>query len=283
MTLLDKIKSLLQLISVDPKLALRILIKRNTKSNWLSKKVVKEPFNGVIFNFDFSLSPMVKYMYTGSYEIETYLALKKFLKPGDTFIDIGGNIGYITALGAGIVGTSGEVHSFEPIKKYFNLLQNIANDNPSYNITPNNLAISTEEGESTITLNSSENIGNNSMVSNSMKEDHKGIEEAIKTTNITDYIAKNKLTPSLIKIDTEGYELTVLESLKPYILNSKKKPVIYCEVTPEDYIHSGKNIKDLADFLDSVSYSAFTMNDLQKNINILEVKNRIDLVFKQNQ
>ena len=45
----------------------------------------------------------------------------------------------------------------------------------------------------------------------------------------------------------------------------------------------GKNIKDLADFLDSVSYSAFTMNDLQKNINILEVKNRIDLVFKQNQ
>ena len=62
---------------------------------------------------------MVRYMYTGSYEIETYLALKKFLKPGDTFIDIGGNIGYITALAAGIVGKTGEVHAFEPIKKYF--------------------------------------------------------------------------------------------------------------------------------------------------------------------
>jgi len=282
MTLQDKIKSLIQLVIVDPNLAIRIIIKRNTRNNWLNKKEIKESFKGIVFNFDFSLSPMVKYMYTGSYEIDTYLALKKFLQPGDTFIDIGGNIGYITALGAGIVGETGEVHTFEPIKKYFNLLNNIAIDNPTYKIIPNNCAISTVKGESTITINSSSNIGNNSMVANSMEEAHQGVKETIKTINITDYLTEKKLSPSLIKIDTEGFELTVLESLKPFILNNDKKPVIYCEVTPKDYIHSGKSIDDLAFFLDEVSYSAYTMNNLTKKLNVLEVKNRIDLVFKQN-
>lgn len=282
MTISDKIRSLYNLLLVDPKLAIRILIKRNTKNTWLAKKAIKEPFKGVIFNFDFSLSPMVKYMYTGSYEIETYLALKKFLNLGDTFIDIGGNIGYITALGAGIVGKTGEVHTFEPIKKYFNLLNNIALDNPNYKIITNNCAISTEEGEATITINSSDNIGNNSMVANSMEDNHKGLEETIKTINITDYLTKNNLTPSLIKIDTEGFELTVLDSLKPYILSSNKKPVIYCEVTPKDYIHSEKSITDLSQFLIEISYSAYTMNDLNKTVDVLSVKDRIDLVFKQN-
>lgn len=282
MTLSHKIRSLFQLITVDSSLAIRILLKRNTRNSWLNKNVIKEPFKGIVFNFDFNLSPMVKYMYTGSYEIETYLALKKFLKPGDTFIDVGGNIGYITAIGASIVGKSGEVHAFEPIKKYYNLLQNVANDNPAYKIIVNNCAISTEEGESVITINSSDNIGNNSMVSESMKDDDRGIKEVIKTINLTDYLTKNKLTPSLIKIDTEGFELTVLDSLRSYILNSDEKPVIYCEVTPDAYMHTGKTIDNLAEFLQEISYSAFNMNNLNKVVNVRDIDNRIDLVFKQN-
>lgn len=282
MTILNKIQSLIQLIKIDPLLALRILIKRYTKTYWLKKESIKEPFKGIVFNFDFSLSPMVKYMYTGSYEIETYLALKKFLNPGDTFIDIGGNIGFITALGAGIVGKKGEVHSFEPIKKYFNLLKNIATDNPSYKIYANNCAISNQEGESKIVINSSSNIGNNSMVANSMKESDKGEEEIIKTVNITNYLKYNNLSPKLIKIDTEGYEITVLESLKPFIQNSPLKPVIYCEVTPDAYIHAGKSIHDLVNFLNDVSYNAYTMSNLNKKLNVLDINKRIDLVFKPN-
>ncbi len=280
MTLSDKIKSLMQLLSVDPKLAIRILIKRNTRNNWLKRKVITEKIHNINFTFDFSLSNMVKYMYTGSYEIETYLALKKFLKPGDTFIDVGGNIGYITALGAGIVGKSGEVHAFEPIKRYFSLLQNIAKENPDYKIITNNCAISTEEGEATITINSSDNIGNNSMVENSMKENDKGIKETIKTTNLSNYISKNNLTPSLIKIDTEGFELTVLDSLKPYLHSSEKKPVIYCEVTPDAYVHAGKSINDLELILKEISYHAFSMHNLKEKINVTTLDKRIDLVFK---
>lgn len=280
MTLTNKIKSLVQLLLVDFSLAIRILVKRYTKNSWLSKKEIKEPFKGVIFNFDFNLSPMVKYMYTGSYEIETYLALKKFLSKGDTFVDVGGNIGYITALGAGIVGKTGQVHSFEPIKKYFSLLNNVAKDNPEYKIVANNYAISENEGTAKITLNNSGNIGNNSMVSNSMKDEEKGIEEEIKTINLTKYLTDNNLNPSLIKIDTEGYELTVLNSLKDFIIKSTNKPVIYCEVTPDAYVHFGKSINDLTNFLSEINYGSYYMNDLNNKLNTSNISKRVDLVFK---
>ena len=68
MTRLDKIQLLIQLLIVDP-----ALVKRNTKSIWLSIKLIKQPFNGILFNLYFSLPPMLKYIYTASYKIETYL------------------------------------------------------------------------------------------------------------------------------------------------------------------------------------------------------------------
>ena len=36
------------------------------------------------------------------------------IRPGDTFVDVGGNIGMITLLGSRLVGERGRVHTFEP-------------------------------------------------------------------------------------------------------------------------------------------------------------------------
>lgn len=44
------------------------------------------------------------------------------LRPGMTVVDVGANYGYYTLLAAGIVGTSGHVHSFEPNARTFDLL-----------------------------------------------------------------------------------------------------------------------------------------------------------------
>lgn len=49
-----------------------------------------------------------------SYEPDVMATLKRFLRPGHTFIDIGANIGYFTMLGAALVGDSGRVIAFEP-------------------------------------------------------------------------------------------------------------------------------------------------------------------------
>jgi FkbM family methyltransferase len=53
-------------------------------------------------------------MYAGSFErLETSI-VRKTLRPGMTFVDVGANVGYYTALGARLVGPTGAVFAFEP-------------------------------------------------------------------------------------------------------------------------------------------------------------------------
>lgn len=48
--------------------------------------------------------------------------MKSHLRAGDTFWDVGANIGWFSLLASKIVGSNGEVFSFEPAPDVFNLL-----------------------------------------------------------------------------------------------------------------------------------------------------------------
>jgi len=112
---------------------------------WFRALLLKSPgkrrLKGVAFEFDFSLSPFLKAMYFDWYECDVINFMKSTLKPGDTFIDIGANIGYITAIGASLVGKTGEVHSFEPAPPYFQRLKKLSKMNPDYKIIINQCAL----------------------------------------------------------------------------------------------------------------------------------------------
>ena len=85
--------------------------------------------NGINFNIDLELDPAMRLMYFGSYQYEITDILKRFLRKGDTFVDIGANIGYISTFALGLVGQSGEVHSFEPVPRFFARLNLVKKDN----------------------------------------------------------------------------------------------------------------------------------------------------------
>ena len=151
-------------------------------------------------------------MYFGSYQYETTYILKQFLRKGDTFVDIGANIGYISAFALGLVGQSGKVHSFEPVPRFFARLNQIQQDNPEYNLHLTNSAVGEINGTAAIAVNNVGNIGWNTMVPNFMPEETIEKELAIDVIKLTDYLNKNEVhIIRLIKIDTEGYEYNVLK------------------------------------------------------------------------
>jgi FkbM family methyltransferase len=47
----------------------------------------------------------------------------KYLKPNMTFLDVGAHVGYFTVLGSWLVGSDGQVHSFEPTPSTFHVLR----------------------------------------------------------------------------------------------------------------------------------------------------------------
>ena len=79
-------------------------------------------------------------MYFGSYALLVIDAMKRFLRPGDIFFDVGANIGYLSAIAAGLVGTQRASSRFEPVPAYFERLQRLAELNPNTRFVANSCA-----------------------------------------------------------------------------------------------------------------------------------------------
>lgn len=73
--------------------------------------------------------------YWRCYEPNETWAIRKILRPGDIFIDIGANIGYFSVLAARLVGPTGRVFAFEPVPPTVERLRHNIKINGVNNIT----------------------------------------------------------------------------------------------------------------------------------------------------
>jgi len=241
---------------------------------------------GVKYYYDFEylgqgLGP--KQMYFNCYEIATVEFMRKTLQPGDTFIDVGANVGYLTAVGMSIVGKKGEVHSFEPIKEYFNYITKIKESNNEYKLYVNNIALGSKSGFETIDFSKPPHFGGSSIVKGLIRNANRSIRTEkvkIKVKRLDEYIKDNKLkSVSLIKIDVEGYEYSVLKGLQGYFETTSFRPVIICEITPSAYKLLEININKLLEYMQMYGYKPYNIINIKKEIDIRQFKCGKDVVF----
>ena len=245
--------------------------------------------NGVIFKLDFEYcSPLKRVIYYDMYEMGVIETLKAFLSTGDTFIDVGANIGYITAVGASLVGKKGRVYSFEPVPEYFSKLRDLAGLNKEYNIFTNQLALSDHAGSEKIYLADYSNIGANTILSGLIdKKETKG-SILVKTCRLDEYIEKEKIKSiKVIKIDTEGFEYPVLLGLEGFFnkccLNGLfLPPLIICEICPRAYQLLGHRLEDIFEYMKQFNYFPFSILNFNKEISIERIKQEstINIIFK---
>ena len=242
---------------------------------------IQRKLNGITYIFDFENYPRMRDLYLGLYQTKIVSVLLKYLKKGDVFIDVGAHIGYITAIGTGLVGKKGQVHSFEPVPVYFEKLLEFSHLNKNHQIFVNNFALGETEGISNIELNKKVK-GWNTMVRGFM--DPNDIENTIKVRikSLNNYIfEKNIEKISLIKIDVEGFEFPVLKGLTSYFDNNKEKlPPIIVEIAPKAYPILGYKIEDLHIYMKKYSYNALSLDE-RKRIDIRDLVNTTDVLFKQ--
>jgi FkbM family methyltransferase len=276
---MQKIQNALRLLKNYPQLLLKRLMYEVRFRLPLPKQPVQKRIYGIMFEFDFSYDSRIHHMYSGIFEMREVEIIKKMLYPGDTFIDVGANIGYLSVIGAGRVGKNGQVHSFEPVPEYYQRLKKMALMNPDYKIIINQWALGETEGVAQIDITGHDNIGFNTLVPGFMKPEDRKQSVNVPVRRLDKYIQEHKLNNiALIKIDTEGFEFEVLKGLKDCLINPQFRPAILCEITPQVYSLMGYQLKDLFDYMKGFGYSCFDMEN--KRIIWSDIKELNNVLFK---
>ena len=156
-----------------------------------------------------------------------YPLIRKFVLPGSVAIDVGAAFGDETLDMADFVGKDGKVYAFEPEPRAFECLKETLSLNKIKNAEPYELAVGAKEGEirfdEAITAKSVKNIK---------------IGKTLRVISLSDFYFE-KIYPkkvSFLKIDTEGFDLDVLQGAK-------------------DLIKHNPDIKIVMEFLPAVDYS----------------------------
>ena len=152
------------------------------------------------------------------YERNEISLIRHICKPGQVVVDVGANVGLYTALSGILIGPSGKVFSFEPDPESFGFLQQTVLINNLKNVHLVNAAVSKSAGKALL-YTSSQNRGDNRLYD--CKESDGSVE--VDTLCLDDYLDFMKITEvDVIKIDVQGYEGHVIESLERTISRSPK-------------------------------------------------------------
>ena len=150
--------------------------------------------------------------------------MRKILKPGHVVVDIGANIGFYALFESKLVGSDGKVYAIEPVTENINLLRRNVDLNHCKNIEIFHYAIGSTDTTSQIYLSDKSNW--HSMIQRNQQCDTQNV-NVLKL----DTFLKNKLKPTFIRMDLEGYELEVVKGMLT-TLKECQQLVVFIEVHP---------------------------------------------------
>lgn len=167
---------------------------------------------------------------SGDNELPVQGALAECLRGGDVFYDVGANVGFLTVLGARLVGPSGTVYAFEPVPANAGFVRRNAQANGFAQVHVIEKAVSNRLGAGELTL--ARYSGGSALASAEPPPDADGT-LPVELVTIDDLVGRELLKPpDVVKIDVEGAELEVLEGMATTA--ATHRPVVIVEVDAAD-------------------------------------------------
>lgn len=153
-------------------------------------------------------------LYCGLLEYQDMGFLLHLLRPGDTFMDIGANIGVYTILASGEVGAN--TIAVEPVPlTYKRLMDNVFINQMGHRVKALNIGLGSKKGNIRFTQ------GQDAENHVALEGEQDTVEVAVDTL---DHIAEP--LPLLIKMDVEGFETEVLNGAGNTLANTALKAII---------------------------------------------------------
>ena len=179
-------------------------------------------------------------------------AVRNILKPGQTVLDIGANLGMYALSMARSVGQNGRVIAFEPARRTAALLQQSADLNGFSQLEVDVRGVGVRSGPASLTLDLNPEL-NRVEDMPSDQEASEGI-ESIVLTSLDDWAAQQGpgTQISLIKIDAEGQELNVIAGARQLL--QTHSPLILYEIKHGANVNTG-----LVDAFADLGYASYSL------------------------
>ena len=212
----------------------------------------------------FSQRLMLDYFRSGRLlEPETSALVDMLLQPGDTFIDIGGHVGFFSMLAAGLVGPTGRVYVFEPERtNYAHLLTHIAL-NKFHHVFPFQWAV----GHRTAVVDFFTNFDNDGGHALwepgrhpfNQKSRQQVSKESVFLVNLDDIFGSAQPGfAKLIKIDTEGNEANILRGARNF-LSRAQVPAVIAEINQFGLAQLGSSEQELRTLMTDLGYTTYAL------------------------
>ena len=208
--------------------------------------------------------------YFGIWEPALTYWVRRRIKPGDVFIDIGANIGYYTLLASKLVGKHGKVISIEASPRIFESLKNNLARNYIQNVKALNLAVSDSEGTVKVYFGGHGNCGETSILEQVGME----FEGEVKSIRLDTILISEELDKiRIVKIDVEGAEFSVVDGMHE-LLHKCPKVDVLIEINPERLATQGKTAESIFKIFEQAGYYAYSLENSYSPLSYLTPKQK---------
>jgi FkbM family methyltransferase len=214
--------------------------------------------DGLRYDLDLSQAIDLTIFLLGRFEPPTVSALRRYVKPGATALDIGANIGAHTLQLARVVGPQGRVLSFEPTAFAFAKLRRNLQLNPQIasQVTTLQCFLTREDGNP---LPQSVYSSWSLPRSAEAHEKHLGLLMATagaRGAALDRVLAEHAIERvDLVKLDVDGFECDVLAGASNMI--RRDRPTFVMEIMPYGLVEQGASLAQLLNFFIPFGYRLY--------------------------
>ncbi len=242
------------------------LVSSKVRTYSVAERLVCKTIHGhsiILSGTDYSVTPEIAQR--GYYELREELFLKRVLRGGDYFIDVGANAGSFSLLAASVVGPFGRVYAYEPNPLMAEMLRTSAVMNWVHErLVVSSSAVGERAAKAELRYNPSR-IGGATLMEDSESSTSTRTTpylDECKTVSV-DVVALDEEFPcdvpiKALKIDAEGYEISVLRGTKR-LLSQQCIDYLMLEAVEEVAGDSWSDFLNAVKELCNCGYSSYTL------------------------
>jgi FkbM family methyltransferase len=190
-------------------------------------------------------------LYMGDFEPAITHIAKILLRPGDTVIDIGSNLGWFTLTAAAHVGDRGKIHAFDPQPAVNTLARATILMNGLENVTLHEVALSDAVGTAELHVLK----GNFGAARLSKETGNLWSKIDVPTVQAGDYLKSLSLTSvRLLKIDVEGHEQTIFQAAEDFLTQMPPEIIVFESASDQPLLD-----RPIAKTISALGYKIFSI------------------------